>query len=87
LFRCLLKPDSNDAAGVDGWQVLNDSRLVNMACQRLGMELMNKPYSQWTVFYQEFLNHLKGLSKVGMVSASDNNIDYVTENFATLTKV
>ncbi|EPG1800826.1 PD-(D/E)XK nuclease family protein [Citrobacter freundii] len=86
LFRCILKPDGNCAKGVDGWQLINYSLLLETAIRRLGLEMMNQEFSKWTVFYQEFLSHLKKLSEVSMDKVSDKNVEFVTENFTALIK-
>lgn len=86
LFRCILKPDGNPAKGVDGWQLVNYSELLEIALRRVGVEIVNEEYSKWVVFYREFLNHLKTLSGVGMNKALDGNVDFVTENFTALIK-
>ncbi|MCV4683824.1 PD-(D/E)XK nuclease superfamily protein, partial [Escherichia coli] len=84
LFRCILKPDGNSAKGVDGWQLINYSLLLETAIRRLGLEMMNQEFSKWTFFYQEFLSHLKKLSEVSMDKVSDKNVEFVTENFTAL---
>lgn len=86
LFRCILKPDGNSAKGVDGWQLINYSLLLETAIRRLGLEMMNQEFSKWTFFYQEFLSHLKKLSEVSMDKVSDKNVEFVTENFTALIK-
>ncbi|MBC1188232.1 MULTISPECIES: PD-(D/E)XK nuclease family protein [Kluyvera] len=86
VYRCILKPDNNYAKGAEGWQLVNYSELLTTALQRLGGELMDNPLSKWTVFYQEFLNHLKNLSETSMDSVSDKNVEFVTENFSSLIK-
>ncbi|NIF20140.1 PDDEXK-like family protein [Candidatus Pantoea multigeneris] len=86
LFRCIIKPDTNAALGVDDWQLINYSLLVEKATQRLGIEMLNEGLNKWNVFYQEFLHHLKTLSGKKMNNTSDENVDFVTENFTSLIK-
>ncbi|ELN2578341.1 PD-(D/E)XK nuclease family protein [Enterobacter kobei] len=86
LFRCILKPDGNCAKGLDGWQLINYSLLLETAIRRLGGEMMNQEFRKWTVFYQEFLNHLKKLSEGSMDKISDKNVEFVTANFSALIK-
>lgn len=54
LFRCILKPDGNSAKGVDGWQLINYSLLLETAIRRLGLEMMNQEFSKWTFFIRSF---------------------------------
>ncbi|OZS73550.1 PD-(D/E)XK nuclease superfamily protein [Providencia rettgeri] len=86
LFRCILKPDGNTAKGVNDWKIFNYSQLLETATKRLGLEMINEGFSKWSIFYQEFLNHLKKLSELGMNYVLDKNVEFVTQNFGSLIK-
>ncbi|HHQ4663826.1 TPA: PD-(D/E)XK nuclease family protein [Aeromonas veronii] len=88
VYRCILKPDSNKAAGIEGWETITYSKLVQSALENFGLEMLKDEFSKWTVFYREFLEHLLSLSgSVEEAVMKKKDIQFVEDNFHALVKV
>ncbi|MGS3152661.1 PD-(D/E)XK nuclease family protein [Aeromonas sanarellii] len=88
VYRCILKPDSNPAADIEGWETITYSKLVQSALENFGLDMLKDEFSKWTVFYREFLEHLLSLSGlVEDVVMKEKDIKFVEDNFHALVKV
>ncbi|HHQ4734645.1 TPA: PD-(D/E)XK nuclease family protein [Aeromonas veronii] len=88
VYRCILKPDSNKAASIEGWETITYSKLVQSALENFGLEILKDEFNKWTVFYREFLEHLLSLSGlVEEVVMKKEDIKFVEDNFHALVKV
>ncbi|MGV3344765.1 PD-(D/E)XK nuclease family protein [Enterobacteriaceae bacterium LUAb1] len=87
IFKCILKPESNRFPVVSDWQIINYSKLVEVALARTGKDIIAESVDKWFFFYKEFLSHLLTLNdgKVSNVMNKDQS-DFIINNFDRLLK-
>lgn len=88
IYKCIIKPECNNAPGYNNWKVITYTNLVNSALSNMGNDFIKTPLTKWNFFYKEFLSHLTYLDKGGYMNnkLSNKDIDFIINNYNLLLK-